>query len=78
MKLYFKFDPFLTNIEGYSTHHWGGGGHSAQHWGDSVPLRRLEWTLEFGVGIDTWCLSQDREFGPGIRHPFGSGFQLIK
>ena len=55
-----------------------GGGDSAQHWGDSVPARRLEWNLESGVGIDTWRLCQDREFGPGIRHRFGSGFQLIK
>ena len=58
MELDFKFDLFLTNI--------GGGGDSAQHWRDSVPARRLEWTLELGVGIDTWCLSQDKDFGPGI------------
>ena len=77
MELDFKFDPFLTNSEGNKPSLGGGGGLSPIL-GGRVPARRLEWTLESGVGIGTWCLCQNRAFGPGIRHRFGSGFQLIK
>ena len=43
-------DGIIFQIWPFSNQHWGGlnpslgGGDSVQHWGDSVPARRLEWT----------------------------------
>ena len=73
MELDFKFNPFLTNIEGTKPII---GGDSVQHWGTASQPADWSGLWSRGVGIGTWCLCQDREYGPGIRHRFGSGFQL--